>query len=100
MAGEIEWLQQWYRDRCNGSWEHDNGIRIDTLDNPGWSVRIDLAGTALESTAMTTVVHDRGEADWIRLEVKDGQFVGHGDPDKLAEICIAFQRWWQEHAGR
>lgn len=94
----MEWLQQWYRDRCNGSWEHDKGITIDTLDNPGWSVRIDLRGTALESTPMTVVARDRGEAGWIRLEVKDGQFIGRGDSSKLAEICVAFQRWWQEHA--
>jgi hypothetical protein len=38
-------LQMWYLGQCDGSWEHQFGVRIETLDNPGWSVTIDLDGT-------------------------------------------------------
>ena len=38
----LEWLQSWYAAQCNDTWEHDHGITIDTLDNPGWHVRIDV----------------------------------------------------------
>jgi hypothetical protein len=31
----FEWLQQWYADHADGEWEHQNGITIATLDNPG-----------------------------------------------------------------
>ena len=41
-------LQQWYASQCNGDWEHQFGVRVDTLDNSGWPVRIDLVGTLLE----------------------------------------------------
>ena len=42
-------LQDWYLAQCNGDWEHEFGIKIDTLDNPGWSVVIDLLGTNYEN---------------------------------------------------
>lgn len=41
----IDRIQSWFAERCNGEWEHEFGITIETLDNPGWRVRIDLAGT-------------------------------------------------------
>ena len=42
----IEWLQQWYQKNCDGEWEHLYGIEIETLDNPGWHVKIDLEETS------------------------------------------------------
>ncbi|UCH44768.1 MAG: hypothetical protein JSV11_10785 [Nitrospiraceae bacterium] len=37
-------LNRWYINQCNGDWEHQYGIVIETLDNPGWRVKIDLTG--------------------------------------------------------
>lgn len=42
----LQELQRWYRSQCNGDWEHSYGVKIDTLDNPGWSVTVELADTA------------------------------------------------------
>jgi hypothetical protein len=28
--------QHWYLEQCNDLWEHSYGVKIDTLDNPGW----------------------------------------------------------------
>src|SRR5690348_1300611 len=41
----IEWIQAWYLDQCDGHWEHQYGMVIETLDNPGWSIRVELEGT-------------------------------------------------------
>jgi hypothetical protein len=49
VANELARLQAWYRAQCDGDWEHQHGVHIGTLDNPGWDVRIDLAGTYLEA---------------------------------------------------
>jgi hypothetical protein len=35
-------LEACYLRQCNGDWEHLYGITIETLDNAGWSVTIDL----------------------------------------------------------
>lgn len=31
-------LERWYASQCDDNWEHSYGIRIDTLDNPGWRI--------------------------------------------------------------
>ena len=40
----LQWLQQWYYAHCDDTWEHQHGITIQSLDNPGWLVKVDLAG--------------------------------------------------------
>jgi hypothetical protein len=45
MNTVLERLQTWYSSHCDGEWEHDFGVQIGTLHNPGWTLRIDLTGT-------------------------------------------------------
>lgn len=47
----FEWVQKWYADNVDGDWEHLNGVEIATLDNPGWSLGIDIAETELSDRA-------------------------------------------------
>ena len=42
-------LQKWYASQCDGHWEHSSGITIESMDNPGWWVKINLKGTSLEN---------------------------------------------------
>jgi hypothetical protein len=46
------WLQGWYAAHCNGDWEHQNGIEIGTLDNPGGTFQVDLQDTDLRNVRM------------------------------------------------
>src|SRR5664280_3839686 len=46
---ELQQLQGWYESQCDGDWEHTYGLRIETLDNPGWSLTVDLEDTDLEA---------------------------------------------------
>jgi hypothetical protein len=86
----LEKLQAWYMTQCDGEWEHQFGLQIDTLDNPGWTVSIDLAGTDLETVNMKPCKMDAGESDWIFCEIKDRKFIGNGDPGKLKQILEVF----------
>lgn len=83
-------LQQWYAAECNGDWEHSYGIVIETLDNPGWSVEIDLEETPLACRAKSEVRKHISEEDWLHIEISDSKFVGAGDPTKLLSILSAF----------
>ncbi len=85
----LTWLQDWYRSQCDGEWEHDKGIRIDTLDNPGWSVEADI-GTV---PSPTPVREERSDDDWLRCEVRDGRFYGHGGPGNLEEVLEVLRTW-------
>lgn len=87
------WLQNWYQSQCDGDWEHLYGVKIDTLDNPGWMVSIDLKETELENKPFCEVRTDNGESDWIICSVKNGIFEGIGDAGKLTEIIRIFKEW-------
>jgi hypothetical protein len=89
----LTWLQGWYLSRCNGDWEHSHGIEISTIDNPGWSVEIDLAHTGLAGRPFVAGRENRGEQDWIDCRVEDGVFKGFGGPLNLTGIFDVFRRW-------
>ncbi len=87
------WLQDWYRNNCDGYWEHMFGIKIYTLDNPGWSVKIDLEDTELVDKPFNKIQYDNGDDDWLLCMKKDEKFSAGGDPDKLIEILTIFKNW-------
>ena len=99
MIDLIEFVQNWYAEQCNGEWEEDRGVLIDTLDNPGWMVKIDIRGTNLAGVVFPKVDVERTEADWFSCEIKDEVFVAYGGPRNLTEILSAFQGWCLQ-AGR
>ncbi len=97
----ITWLQDWYGAQCDDDWEHQYGVRIDTLDNPGWTVRIDLAGTVLEDASFPTVDEaHRSEDDWIYCGVSESRFQGAGGAHNLLEILWVFRSWAEDASKR
>lgn len=89
----LNWLMAWYKSNCDGDWEHLFGVKIDTLDNPGWSIDIDLLDTPLEDKTFKMIEKNNGEDDWFFCQVKDNVFSGRGDPDKLNSILEIFKDW-------
>jgi hypothetical protein len=92
-------LQQWYSRQCNGKWEHDQGITIESCDNPGWWVRIQLKGTALENIPFDRIA-ENVDADgfqqglrWLDCKITDGVWDGAGDETKLERILNIFLEW-------
>ncbi|MBS0622429.1 MAG: immunity 53 family protein [Verrucomicrobia bacterium] len=86
-------LQNWYCAQCDGDWEHEFGIKIDTLDNPGWTVEIDLQDTKLDGKTFNKVDRQTSEDDWVQCEVQDGKYIGAGGPRNLADIIDVFIIW-------
>ena len=90
----IERLELWYAAQCNGEWEHGYGVTICTLDNPGWRLRIQLAGTPLAGRPFAKLEVDiDDDSAWMHYEVKDAEFVGHGGPLMLHQIIRVFLDW-------
>lgn len=87
------WLQAWYVEQCNGDWEHSYGITITTLDNPGWSVAIDLAGTCLAEAGFPRREVHRSEDDWCVTWKEKDAFAAACGPTNLAEALHEFRTW-------
>jgi hypothetical protein len=66
----LAWLTQWYLHECKDDWEHSYGVKIDTLDNPGWTLKIDLRETELQGRPFNRVQQGVPAADveeWRKL---------------------------------
>lgn len=86
----IRLLESWYTTECNGDWEHTYGITIETLDNPGWLLKVDLNETTWSELRLPIEIDQRSEDDWIQTEVKDSKFLGCGGPGNLNELIARF----------
>lgn len=94
------WLQGWYVELCNGDWEHQYGVVISTLDNPGWLLTVDLYETVFEGKSFMTIDETgRSDTDWIYCKVENGSFQGAGGPHNLVEILRVFRNWVEEEGG-
>ncbi|MEO6387022.1 MAG: immunity 53 family protein, partial [Croceibacterium sp.] len=90
----FDWLAEWYNSQCDGLWEHSFGVRIDTIDNPGWSLTVDLNGTDLEGRCLSRVAVNYGdELEWRICWVEDGQFNAAGGPLQLSNMIDDFRQW-------
>ena len=90
---ELTAIQDWYLEQCNGDWEHQSGVHIETLDNPGWTVRIDLADTVLEGATFPPIKDFAPDRDWIKCWVEGTEFHGVGGPLMLRPILRHFLQW-------
>jgi hypothetical protein len=86
-------LQAWYLEQCNDDWEHSHGVTIDTLDNPGWTVDVDLADTPLSSRPYDRAETRRTEDDWLVSWREEARWRAACGPLNLAEALAAFLDW-------
>jgi len=94
MSGSaLQRLQAWYLSECNEDWEHQYGITIDTLDNPGWLMTIDLVETSLEGKVTQGRRIDRTESDWLQFESDGQKFKAAGGALNLEELIETFLSW-------
>jgi hypothetical protein len=93
---ELIWIQSWFSHQCDEEWEHTYGVTIETLDNPGWSVSIDLKKTELEDKVMQTVSEETSDEDWISCTVTENQFRGFGGTKQLTKILEVFRNWVEQ----
>lgn len=92
IIDELGWLQSWYHSYCDEEWKPAFGVSISTLDNPGWLVKVDLAGTSLEGTQLEYQLTDHGDNDWYGYSIENNVFQGCGDAFKLSVIINVFRQ--------
>lgn len=89
----IDWLQEWFYMQCDGNWEHEYSIRIETIDNPGWNIEIDLPSQISNSiTPKEWQLFELSDNNWIGYKVDDNIFSASGDQKKLNLMILIFQQ--------
>ncbi len=94
MKSGLSLLEEWYAARCDGDWEHSWGVKVDTLDNPGWTISIDLNGTKAESKSLERLKIVRDERNWIHYWIEKKVFEIRCGPLNLTEAVQIFVSWF------
>ncbi|SFS45688.1 immunity 53 family protein [Marininema halotolerans] len=94
----LKWLEKWYLSQCDEDWEHMFGVTVYTLDNPGWTIKIDLEDTDLENKVFSYLRIERSEHDWVLCKVRENKFIGSGGPLNLDEVISVFRKWAEEQS--
>ena len=95
----LDQFQKWYKLQCNGVWEHSHGVSIQSCDNPGWWVKVDLTDTSLQNNSFTEISEGVDEkrfalgAQWLNCRIENSTWHGAGDETKLERILEIFIRW-------
>ena len=89
----IQRLQAWYAKHCNGDWEHQHGVTISTLDNPGWAIEVSLLGTSAERSSFSPIKTERSEHDWLHASIVGNSFKIACGPLNLDEALTLFCDW-------
>jgi Immunity protein 53 len=94
MSTTLARLSAWYLAQCDGDWEHGEGLTIETLDNPGWRLQINLVGTSLEALAFEVYEHSyEDERHWLRCWRDATQFHAACGPTRLEDALLVFLSW-------
>lgn len=89
----LSWLDNFFANLCDGEWESEYGLTIESVNNPGWMVRIDLDGTGLNPSSFRPVTDQRNERNWVECKVQDGVWLGGGGLGNLDEVLSIFRAW-------
>jgi len=97
MKSALDQLCDWYSSNCDGEWEHQHGVMISTLDNPGWLIRIDLSYTDQELKPIALFEDHRTEHDWVvaKEDQKEDSryYFTAGGPNNIEEMIQRFLDW-------
>jgi hypothetical protein len=90
---DLIWLQKWYKSQCDGDWEHEYGISIETTDNPGWYITINLTGTDCEGHSFSPVHIEKDDKNWFYCLYKNDNFEASCGPCNIADVLDVFRNW-------
>jgi hypothetical protein len=87
----IDRIQDWYKLNCDGDWEHSYGFSISTLDNPGWTIKIDLSETCLEQLDFKKEFQNQlSEHDWFHFKTDKEVLIIACGPENLRQVFEIF----------
>lgn len=88
---DLAFLVRWFEQQCDGDWEHDLGIRIETLDNPGWALNVRIEDTELDGQVADWQRIDEGDDQWVHWRATGVMFEARCGPGDLERALRAFR---------
>lgn len=72
--GSVNYLEELLVALSDGVWEHGQGIKITSLDNPGWTIDLCLSGTQYSEIVEEPRLVERSDDDWFHIKTEERDF--------------------------
>ena len=83
--GWLNVIEDWFKVRCNGRWEHRFGFSLETTDNPGWWASFQLYTTEVE---VNSILADSPHQEDVDVSVENGHIrIYSASLSKCLEAC-------------
>ena len=96
--GLLSWIQNWFGSQTDGDWEHQCGIKIETLDNPGWAIFIDLKTPKFRETQLVIKKWNEDEENWGTIGITNGKFEAFVGVKNLSYALYIFKEFIEKDA--
>lgn len=100
MKNNFDLLLEWYQGNCDGEWEHQFGFKIETLDNPGVAIHINVSGTKKEGHLFDTIEcenPDNPDLDWYCCKLTDESvWLGACSINNVNNVLEIFLKWCED----
>jgi Immunity protein 53 len=93
MNNKLLAIEQWLGRQTEDYLSTEKAIQIETLDNPGWGVRVDLKGTSALSGDIDTAEFEENADYWFHCSIAQKKFIGYGGVHNLSSILTCFTSW-------
>lgn len=87
----LDWIQHWFKNNCDGEWEHNEIIQITNIKNPGWEVEIDISKTSVAKLEVKWILNENSKQDWYGVKIENQKFTAAGDISKLNFLLNLFK---------
>lgn len=73
LHDSLQLITNWWRSQCDGNWEHEYGMSIGTMDDPGWIVHVDFSFTNIVNLKRGILSEFKGDkCNWYKCEIVGG----------------------------
>jgi hypothetical protein len=95
LIDDIAALKAHYQSKCDGEWEHANGITIESTDNPGWQITLDGAPLDIDRPLPFRRGNPDVDVSWVACEASSGVIrggCGINDLEELIQVVASMVR--------
>lgn len=96
LEEDLLWLLNWFDSHCCDRWESLFGIKIHTIDNPGWAITISIQETELENKPLEDIFVDRTDTDWYVSRIENKSFKGYCGVFNLKNVIHYFRNFVED----
>ena len=93
---DLSSIIEWYKLNCDGDWEQTYGVMLQTLDNPGWMLSVDLKNTGVDFAPEVLLMEGCDEQrhpqedSWIDCQIDELGYRGASDINQLSRLVDVF----------